>query len=47
MLNDTKQKNGFVMAIYEFTVMNGQLQQMKGMCQKLIQLIDDELLEEN
>ena len=27
MLKDTKQKNGFVMANYEFTVMNGQLQE--------------------
>ena len=43
MLKDTKQKNGFVMAVYEFTVMNQQLQQMKTMCQNLVGLIDNVL----
>lgn len=43
MLNDTKQKNGFVMAVYEFTVMNNQFRQMKDMCQQLIKLIDREI----
>ncbi|MCA0154399.1 DUF6090 family protein [Winogradskyella vincentii] len=43
MLKDTKQKNGFVMAVYQFTVMNQQFRQMKAMCQKLIDLIDKEL----
>jgi len=43
MLNDVKQKNGFVMAQYEFTVMNGQLSEMKVMCNQLIELIDKEL----
>ena len=42
MLKDTKQKNGFVMAVYEFTVMNQQLVQMKTMCEELIVLIDKE-----
>ena len=40
MLRDQKQKNGFVMAVYEFTVMNQQFQEMKTMCQQLIGLID-------
>ncbi len=43
MLRDTKQKNGFVMAIYEFTVMNQQFNAMKTMCQQLIELIDNEM----
>ncbi len=43
MLKDTKQKNGFVMAVYEFTVMNNQFRQMKVMCEQLIQLIDKEI----
>lgn len=45
MLNDIRQKNGFVMAVYEFSVMNGQLEQMKNMCLDLIQLIDDDIRE--
>ena len=44
MLKDIKQKNGFVMAIYEFTVMNQMFAEMKSMCQKLIELIDNELV---
>ncbi|PWK17763.1 DUF6090 family protein [Xanthomarina spongicola] len=43
LLKDTKHKNGFVMAVYEFTVMNGQLATMKNMSEELIQLIDKEL----
>ena len=43
LLKDIKHKNGFVMAVYEFTVMNGQLATMKNMSEKLIQLIDNEL----
>jgi Family of unknown function (DUF6090) len=43
MLKDTKQKNGFVMAVYQFSVMNQQFQEMKAMCQQLIELIDKEL----
>jgi hypothetical protein len=42
MLKDIKQKNGFVMAGYEFMVMNGQFQEMKLMSQNLIKLIDKE-----
>jgi hypothetical protein len=43
MLKDTKQKNGFVMAVYQFSVMNQEFQEMKGMCEELITLIDKEL----
>ena len=43
MLKDKKQKNGFVMATYEFGAMNGQFRRMKLMCQDLITLIDKEL----
>ena len=43
LLKDLKHKNGFVMAVYEFTVMNGQLEEMKKMSNNLIRLIDDEL----
>jgi len=43
MLKDTKQKNGFVMAVYEFTVMNQQFSEMKAMCQQLIEHIDNEI----
>ena len=45
MLNDLQQKNGFVMAVYELTTMNGQLNEMKAMCEELIALIDKELKE--
>jgi len=44
MLKDIKQKNGFVMAAYEFGAMNVQLEKMKAMCQDLVVLIDEELL---
>lgn len=43
MLKDTKQKNGFVMAVYQFSVMNQQFEEMKEMCEQLITLIDKEL----
>ena len=43
MLKDTKQKNGFVMAAYEFEAMNRQFNEMKLMCNNLIVLIDKEL----
>jgi len=43
MLKDLKQKNGFVMAVYEFSVMNGQLNEMKAMCNAIIDLIDKEV----
>lgn len=43
LLQNLQQKNGFVMAVYEFTVMNGQLAEMKQMCLSLIQLIEEEL----
>ncbi len=43
MLKDIKQKNGFVMANYEFSVMNAQFNEMKTMCNSIIILIDNEL----
>ena len=43
MLKDTKQKNGFVMAVYQFSEMNDQFNEMKKMCKELIQLIDNEI----
>lgn len=43
MLKDLKQKNGFVMAVYEFSVMNGQFNEMKVMCENIISLIDMEI----
>ncbi|TJY32834.1 DUF6090 family protein [Pontimicrobium aquaticum] len=43
ILKSIKHKNGFVMAVYEFTVMNGQLDGMKTLSEKLISLIDNEL----
>jgi hypothetical protein len=46
LLKDLKQKNGFAMATYEFPFMNGQLKEMKTMCQKIISLIDQELAKE-
>ena len=46
MLKDTKQKNGFVMAAYQFSVMNNELEEMKTMCNTLISLIDKELYEQ-
>jgi len=43
MLKDGKQKNGFVMAAYEFGAMNRQFNEMKLMCNNLIVLINKEL----
>lgn len=43
ILKDLKHKNGFVLAVYEFSVMNGQLEAMKEMSNELIRLIDMEL----
>ncbi len=43
MLLDIKQKNGFVMAIYEFSVMNQQFEEMKAMSLQLLVLIDQEI----
>lgn len=43
ILKDNKHKNGFVMTVFEFTVMNGQLERMKAMSEELISLIDVEL----
>ena len=44
MLKDIKQKNGFVMAVYQFSEMNVQFNEMKNMCEQLIVLIDKELV---
>ncbi len=46
MLKDIKQKNGFVMAVYEFSVMNMQFNEMKTMCNSIIALIDHEINDE-
>jgi len=43
ILKDLEHKNGFVMAVYEFTVMNNQLEEMKQMSNELIRIIDNEL----
>lgn len=43
LLKDIKHKNGFVMAVYEFTVMNGQLEEMKEKSNQLIALINSEI----
>ena len=45
MLKDLKQKNGFVMAVWEFGAMNAQMEEMKTMCQQLISLIESEILQ--
>ena len=47
MLKDTMQKNGFVMAVYEFSVMNRQLAEMKAKCEELIELIQEEISPHN
>jgi len=46
MLKDLKQKNGFVMAVYEFSVMNAQFNEMKTICNSIITLIDNEINDE-
>jgi len=43
LITDLKQKNGFVMAVYEFNVMNTQLEEMKKISEELIELISKEL----
>jgi len=43
MLKDLSQKNGFVMAVYEFGVMNIQLEEMKKISEKLIVSINNEI----
>jgi hypothetical protein len=43
MLSDLKQKNGFVMAGFEFGVIKEQMEQMKTSSQKLIQLVENEI----
>jgi len=47
MLKDIRQKNGFVMAVYEFSVMNAQFNEMKEMCNSIIAHIDNEFKTEN
>lgn len=47
ILKNLEHKNGFVMAVYEFTVMNGQLNEMKTMSKKLIELIDKEIAKDD
>ena len=47
LLKDIKQKNGFVMAVYEFSVMNAQFNEMKEICNPIITLIDNELIIES
>jgi len=41
--DDPRFKNGFLMAILEFTKLNGQMEQMVIMCQDLIAAIDEEV----
>lgn len=43
LLKNRKHKNGFAMATYEFPFMNGELEEMKILCKKIISLIDKEL----
>lgn len=43
MLKDIKHKNGFVMAVYEFSIMNSQFNEMKDLCNSIIGLINKEL----
>lgn len=40
---DRRIKNGFAMSGLEFSIMNGQLGQMKKLCEQLIELIDMEI----
>ena len=42
-LKSTKVKNGFVMTVLEFGIMNTQMREMKGMTENLIVLIDEEI----
>ncbi len=43
LLNSLEHKNGFVMAVYEFTVMNVKLSEMRLNSERLLQIIDREL----
>jgi len=43
LLQDLNHKNGFVMTVYEFTVMNSQLEAMKEKSIQLKKLIDEEI----
>ena len=43
LLKSLKHKNGFAMATYEFPFMNSQLEEMKGLCEKIIASINAEL----
>jgi len=43
MLKNLQHKNGFVMAVYELTVMNSQLNELKNLCESLGKLINKEL----
>ena len=43
ILKDIKHKNGFVMAVYEHSVMNSQFNAMKDLCKSIIKLINKEL----
>lgn len=42
-LESTEIKNGFVMTILEFSIMNGQMTEMKTLSQTLMRLIDEEI----
>ena len=42
-LENTMVKNGFVLTVLEFEIMNGQMQEMKRMTEELIALIDEEI----
>lgn len=46
LLKNLKHKNGFVMAVYEHSVMNSQFIEMKALCNSIIQFIDSELASE-
>jgi len=46
MLNDLIQKNGFVMAEFEFTALKSQFQNMKKICEDAIELINAEIKNE-
>lgn len=45
-LKNTKIKNGFVMAVLEFTTLNEKFEEMKNISKKLIEAIDNELKKE-
>ncbi|MBC8193925.1 MAG: hypothetical protein H8E18_16175 [FCB group bacterium] len=43
LLKDIEHKNGFVMTVYELSVMNGELAHMKTISENLIDLIESEM----